>query len=69
MSKKMSKQEAKDTIEELSRKYFATEARRAWNISGNYDLPFWNIFTLKGFSLEECRKLGEALIALAGEAK
>lgn len=65
----MSKEEAKEIIEQLSRKYFAMEARRAWNISGNYDLPFWNIFTLKGFSLEECRKLGKALIELAGEAK
>lgn len=64
----MSKEEAKKIIEQISKKYFEKEVFEAWLIDCGRDLPFWNIFTLKGFTPEDCRKLGEALIELAGES-
>ena len=69
MGEKMSKQEAKETIEQISKKYFYTEVCELWMIHDDSDPPFWNIFTIKAFTPEDCRKLGEALIELAGEIK
>ena len=58
----MSKEEAKEIIEQISQKYFAKEVFKAWLIDDGRDPPFWNIFTIKGFTAEDCRKLGAALI-------
>lgn len=67
----MSRQTAMDTIEKISKKYFASEAREVWkgkNDEPPEDPPFWNIFTYKGLTREEYFDLGLALVELAGRA-
>lgn len=65
----MSEADAKKIIEEITKKYFKKEARYWWDIlepySDSIDPPYWNIFTLKGFTKDEMYMLGLALTELA----
>lgn len=57
----MTTTQAKDIVEELSKKYFRKEILEA---TGGAEPLFWNIFTYRSFTNEDLRMLGYALVHL-----
>ena len=58
----MTRDDAKKVIEDLSKKYFRQEVLGMLHFE---DPLFWNIFTYKGFTKDECYMLGLALTEIA----
>lgn len=65
----MTRDDAKKIIEELSKKYFRREVLDELRNENDFsdDPLFWNIFTYKGFTKDECYMLGLALTEMANE--
>ena len=63
----MSRDDAKKIIEKLSQKYFRREVLDQLRNENDFsdDPLFWNIFTYKGFTKDECYMLGLALTEMA----